>query len=239
MLKQIEVLTSRECEDAVAAIHRLRQFWIPRKPEPCSFFTLGSASYLDCPDADNAEKAYYNRANFLNHVLTSNFDWLYQRLRSALAEQLGSAVSFREGFALPGFHIWLTAAICTAPVASVHFDLQYRHLRWAAKEQADFNETISFTLPLRLPKAGGGLNVWCLEYQEFLDARERGFVETIPEIQRFKTKIVEEYLVGRLALHSGHLLHQIAPVSRVEDGDERVTLQGHGVLCRGKWSLYW
>jgi hypothetical protein len=42
-----------------------------------------------------------------------------------------------------------------------------------------------------------------------------------------------------MMLHSGHILHQIAPVAETDPEDERITLQGHGLYCAGTWFLYW
>jgi len=47
------------------------------------------------------------------------------------------------------------------------------------------------------------------------------------------------YQPGTLVLHSGHMLHQIAPVPSVEPDDERIALQGHGIFYDGGWKLYW
>jgi hypothetical protein len=47
------------------------------------------------------------------------------------------------------------------------------------------------------------------------------------------------YTVGRVVVHSGHLLHQAAGVTKVAVTDERITLQGHGVFADGAWRLYW
>jgi hypothetical protein len=42
-----------------------------------------------------------------------------------------------------------------------------------------------------------------------------------------------------MAVHSGRLLHQAAPGRDLAPGDERITVQGHGVLAGGVWELYW
>jgi hypothetical protein len=112
-------------------------------------------------------------------------------------------------------------------------------MSWPEEDDPQLSRSISFTLPLKLPRAGGGLTVWDLEYEEFLDARRRGYVETIAEIQRFKKSEHVPYRIGEMVVHSGHRLHQIAPVESVDDDDERMTLQGHGVPCASGWVLYW
>jgi hypothetical protein len=47
------------------------------------------------------------------------------------------------------------------------------------------------------------------------------------------------YTPGAIALHSGHLMHQIGEIDEVAPGDERVTLQGHALFHKGEWKLYW
>ena len=42
-----------------------------------------------------------------------------------------------------------------------------------------------------------------------------------------------------MVVHSGHVLHQIAPISVVGGDDRRITLQGHGMWASGAWRLYW
>jgi hypothetical protein len=146
-------------------------------------------------------------------------------------------VHYPENLALPGFHVWLAPAVFTKPKAPIHFDMQYRAMEWPPG--ADLSRLISFTLPLRLPGAGGGLNVWEATYEEFREALDKGWIDGASDLQRFHPRQHVAYTVGRLVMHSGHILHQVAPCARVEPDDERLTLQGHGVWCSGRWSLYW
>ena len=54
-----------------------------------------------------------------------------------------------------------------------------------------------------------------------------------------RTVAYHPYRIGGLVLHSGHKVHQIAPANDGQRGDERITLQGHGIRCGGVWNLYW
>jgi hypothetical protein len=47
------------------------------------------------------------------------------------------------------------------------------------------------------------------------------------------------YKTGTMLIHSGHKLHQIAAIQNFHEGEERITLQGHGLLLDGIWQLYW
>lgn len=239
MITSIEILTAEQCAHVRSVVHELREFWIPRGQPPHPFFTLGVASYIDASEPSDINNRYYSRAHQYNSILKEHFDWLYTIVRAVLEEYLGSPTSYKEDFALPGFHIWLSSAIITKPTASIHFDLQYLKLHWQASDKPDFTRQVSFTLPIRLPMRGGGLNVWDLSYEEFINAYNRGLVTSIPEMQRFKTMTFYPYTPGTLVLHSGHLLHQIAPTAEVQDTDERITLQGHVLYCDGQWKFYW
>ena len=50
--------------------------------------------------------------------------------------------------------------------------------------------------------------------------------------------MVVPYTIGKLMYHTGHVLHQIIPGYKLQDGDRRMTLQGHGIKCDGIWRLY-
>jgi hypothetical protein len=47
------------------------------------------------------------------------------------------------------------------------------------------------------------------------------------------------YEPGKMVTHSGHYLHQIAPLAEVHPGDERITLQAHSARTEHGWILYW
>lgn len=235
MITSLELLHDTECARLVDRIKELRQHWTRRGVDPASsFFTLGAASYLDDP------ATYPDRAAALNPVLRDAFGWLYARVAEFLSARMHAPVSFAEGLALPGFHIWLAPAIFVTPVASVHFDLQYLRA-WPSNAQGlDLGRPLSFTLPIRLPTRGGGLNVWDVTYERY-----RRFVSRISgSIQPMDVTVLIErmrhpYTVGAIAMHSGHLLHQIGEIDSVVPDDERITLQGHALLQRGEWKVYW
>ncbi len=235
MISDVEVLTAGRSADLRDAVHAMRERWIPRGTEPASFFTLGTPSYLDL--AEEPENGYRDRARRTRRLLWEGFGWLYESLSAVLAEHLQAPVRYAENLALPGFHVWLSEAVFTKPQAPVHFDLQYKAFEWPPG--TDISRLLSFTLPVRLPRAGGGLNVWDATYEQFQTALRRGWIEGAADLQRFHTRTYVPYTVGRMVIHSGHILHQVAPTSRVEPDDERLTLQGHGIWCDDRWILYW
>jgi hypothetical protein len=105
---------------------------------------------------------------------------------------------------------------------------------WEDHPGIDFREAISITLPIRLPASGAGLRVWDLSLFE-IQSRSR---DEARALARAAPSHVHTYRAGELVCHRGHLLHQVAPWPS-RPGDERITLQGHGLHYDGAWHLYW
>lgn len=226
----IPVLSERECDLVRETLMALRGHWMSRHAE-LPLFTLGVASYID---AVGDTPAYARLAREFNPLFKQHFDWLYDRVAAVLAQSLGEPVGYAHHLSLPGFHIFLSAKEFEHPIAIVHFDAQYLQHDWQG-QLVDLDHLISFTLAIRLPRHGGGLNVWDISYAEWLACAG----ETPGELARGHTPAYHAYQRGHMALHSGHLMHQIAPGIDLQPDDERITLQGHGVRVAGVWQLYW
>ncbi|OHV31234.1 MULTISPECIES: hypothetical protein [Pseudofrankia] len=232
-LATARLLSTEEADEVRADVYRERPAWLDRGH---AFHTLGTPSYLDL--APEARPGEYDRLAALHRPLLRNrFGRLYDRLGATLTELLAAPVRYTDTFALPGFHLWRTEAIFLRPRAPVHFDLQYQFFDWPGT--VDRARVLSFTLPLRMPVAGGGLNTWDVGYESFLDAQRRGWIDGAGDLRRFHPLRYVPYTAGELVVHSGHLLHQVAPSPSVSEGDERLTLQGHGIWNADHWLLYW
>jgi hypothetical protein len=231
MLVRRKLLDGATCDATSETVLGLHARWIRRLPGS-EFYTLGTASYLD------RDPIYGERAAELNPLLRANFQWLYSILTKGLADILETRVEITTDKAVPGFHVWGVPGIPTEPVTSLHFDLQYEHLAWPP--DAQLARTISFTLPLRLPRNGGGLSIWDTTRAR-VDAfyREAGFNGTLHDLTILMPEHFEPYTCGELVVHSGHELHRIAPISAVVPDDMRITLQGHGVRVGDAWQIYW
>lgn len=236
--EDIEILTPAQCDEICTAVHHLRRHWT-QVNAGTNFYTLGAASYIEFCRPGEAAERYYGKARALNPVLRQHFPGIMEHLRATLETYLGAPVAFAEQFGRPGFHIWLTDAIPLEPSASVHFDLQYQKLGWPAPAEVDYGRPLSFTLPLRLPAGGGGVNVWDIHYRETEEAARRNEPFDVEGLRRVRALARYPYARGRLVLHSGHFLHQIAPAEEVRPGDERITMQGHAMRCAGRWLVYW
>lgn len=229
-LARLPLLDAAECARALETVLAHREAWTARLPG-APFYTLGAASYLD---AAAGAAPYYAVAAELNPLLERGFGWLYERLLPALASHLGADAAFEPRAARPGFHVFLAHPSFGRPLARIHFDLQYLNLEWDGGR--DLSRPVSFTLPVRLPRAGAGLNTWNIAKPEY-DAMTPGQRERIGDDHPPDRVPYEE---GVLVCHSGTLLHQIAPASRPMDPDDmRVTLQGHALPGEGGYRVYW
>ena len=88
---------------------------------------------------------------------------------------------------------------------------------------------------MALPAKGRGLKTWDIRYDEYvkLDADRKA------KLRAVRIKEYHPYTLGQMVLHSGFQLHQVAPTPECGPGDERITLQGHGIKRDGVWQLYW
>ena len=224
-----DVLGASECGDVAERMMQLSESWIQRAP--VDFYTLGAASYLD---GAWDQGCYQERRKHGNQLLAQSFPRLYETLLSVLTGLIGQA-QFHPDLALPGFHVFAakpdqdilpgTSAFAAAG-GSIHQDLQYTlHTSlWRTYGKVDWGSPLSFTLPIELPEAGGGLNVW--PGVQLTDRRSDELPERIA------------YRPGSLYWFFKPLLHQIAPLQGVTMNDRRITLQGHGLRCDGVWILY-
>lgn len=225
--------TAHECGLIREQVLSLDMEWINRGGGFLPIYTLGTASYLDASKED--DNIYRNKAKQTNPILLSHFAALYQRLCALLTDILHVPVALDEALAYPGFHIFLGNKKFEKPLASCHFDLQFQSIKWSEYHDIDFEHPISFTCPFAMPKMGSGLNYWDIEKQKYLNASPA----EIHTLKDSKETLFFPYTLGSLVLHQGLILHQIAPSTDLSLEDERITLQGHGLLCDGIMRIYW
>jgi hypothetical protein len=250
-ISTVSVVTEEECVTIRKTLEDLREHWISRHPV-APFYTLGASNYFDL--AYNPELPYYRMAQRYNPILRDRLGWIYDRLVAVLSAELQAPVEFRDSLALPGFHIflahpafehprnlmhrdWFKARYDPDAVSNpIHCDTPHLLFNWGTSyEGVDFKHPISFTLAISLPQAGAGMHVWDLHRDETLEL-------TQPEVLALldsREKQLYRYQVGSMALHSGFYYHQVAPFQSVQPTDARITLQGHGICCQGRWQLYW
>lgn len=230
--QQEQILSPREALGIRNKIRDMQEGWRTVSVQR-GLYTLGYASYIDCP-TDAGRQAYYDGSGTMNAALHHEMGWLYRRLLSRLEAMLGGPVRYRATCALPGFHIFLGGEGVDLYQPSVHVDGQYLNLLWGAEEQTDFSRTVSFTLSIELPRVGAGLNMWEDHPLDEPPADQASFLDTY---SRLPSRL-HEYTEGVMVLHTGKLVHQIAMGDRSE-GNNRITLQGHAIWTDGAWQAYW
>ncbi len=208
-----KILSEKQAKKFAKKIKQNTSNW---KTKNIVMSTLGTASYLEGTQGFHYYLSEYEKTNPL---LEENYKELYDIVLNYFKKRApNSLVKYR--FALPGFHIFKCNKLFSLPVASIHKDLQYQHLRFNSNEDIDLDKTLSFTLCLELPPTGGGL----FKYEH-------------------DKKIKVNYKPGYIVCHNGKTTHMIAPSSTPIDDKTyyRITLQGHAVYEKNKntWWLYW
>lgn len=232
IITQIPMLSEEECLEVRSAIYDLKKLWYFRERGKA---TLGAASYMDAIIKDKARQFYYAKAKLFNPLLRKHFGWLYERLSNVLTKELEKPVCYQETFALPGIHIFFPKPTSFEGRNLLHQDFNCTLLKWSSPGDVDYQNPISFTLTIALPKCGGGLNLLDISLDEY----NKLSIEEQTQIKKSAKLSFYPYKVGHLLIRSGVVFHKIAPMPDIQPGEERITLQGHGTLCKNTWHLYW
>ena len=181
-------------------------------------------------------------------MLHKKFNWIYDIICEKLQRELGKPVVIDKFLSHPGFHIFATKTgsvlepeylkLFEEPLGSVHVDVQYEehYDYWHSFKEVDLKNTLSFTIPVKLPKNGGGLYTWGDE----VDPYSFNYTTNKTKLDELESPSVSNlYNKGEMIYFIGHLLHQMMPGVNVQPTDRRITVQGHGVKCDGVWRLYW
>lgn len=234
MIVAFPVLEDLECAVITARLESLRSLWIQRGS---GFATFGVAAYLDVMNSEQPEIAYYERRLIWNELLRSEFGDLLQRVATVLARGFGVETRFESAVALPGFHIFENEGISISAWPSQHFDLQHRSLRWPF--QVADEGLLSFTLPLKIPSDGAGLDVWNVTEDDFKRYERMGRTVDMEILGKTKPCHRHHYVPGVMAVQTRPIMHRISPNRTRLPGDQRITLQGHAVRHDNRLVLYW
>ncbi len=194
-----------------------KQYWTDRFG---IFYTFGASVYID------DQKEYTQYKNTVNDVLYNEFNDLYLKLSDYFGAELNSDIAY------PGFHIFNEYSNDTN--ASIHFDTPYLRL---PNYKLSFSNPQSFTILLKKPKSGAGLNIWDkinLNKMNLSDQKEYVNNKKIKDLGDVK---YIEYDLGKMYIHSGSVLHQIANKGIGID-EERITMQGHIIQDGNKKYMY-
>lgn len=234
-VQEIQLLSDAECDRVYQDVHNLRDRWIARRSD-VPFFTLGAAAYLDA--TDGRFSSYSELAGIENEALKENFGWLHERFLECIRDFVQAPCDTHPRFALPGFHVFIGHPAFERPVASKHFDLQYKTIDWSEVGTPRPAQQLSITVPIRVPTGGAALRVWGVTWEQAREANPESR-RRLAEANRHPTN--HPYRTGVVAIHSGHLLHQIAPFVDPLPEDERITMQAHALPVNDgdRWVVYW
>ena len=257
MINRVKTFTKEDCNKIETTVDNLDKLWINRSCtrrfsyenkmhiSRAPFWTLGAVSYLDHVKSGDQ---YDKHRDYVNPVLYKKFNWIYEIITKKLQEALGEPVVIDKFLAHPGFHIFATKIGTTIepeymklfeqPLGSVHVDVQWEehHDYWQTFDEVNLKDTLSFTVPIKLPSGGGGLYTWADEVNPY------SFNYTTNEVKLSELEhpcVSNLYTEGEMIYFIGHLLHQMMPGVNVQPTDRRITVQGHGQKCDGVWRLYW
>ena len=233
LVQNFRLFDAATCAAISRQVHELRAHWVHRHPS-APFYTLGAAAYLDGDKL--GAKHYQSEIKRTRELMAAHFSTLYETLLQVLRTALEAECEFHPNYGLPGFHIYQAHPLFEQRMGTVHVDGQFADTGGFGLNDVDLQQQYSITLALRLPQSGGGLKVWPVNGVQL-----RGADSTrLAEISQSKPKAVHHaYKLGNMALHSGALIHQIAPMTQLQPGDERLTLQAHTVWADGRWLVYW
>lgn len=207
-IDQKVLMTPEICNMTRDGLFNLREYWIDRG----EFYTLGASVYIDPP------VSYPGIAANTNIVLDTNFSWLKALVANYFKEIYNREIICMKDKALPGFHIFTSEA--NDLVGSIHTDEVEDRVEWAC----GYTDAFSFTIPISLPAAGGGMNYW-----------DKGIINVT---NSDKPKYLP-YELGVIYIYDGKSPHQIANNELLGETDFRITYQGHGVtLDTGKIAIY-
>ncbi|MCP5157274.1 MAG: hypothetical protein H6983_24060 [Ectothiorhodospiraceae bacterium] len=250
MLENVPLLDVEQCARARDQVCALREHWTRRHPD-LPFFTLGATNYYDIVGAPAG--TYEARVRAINPILAQAFGWLYDALALALESRLGLPVHYPEQLALPGFHVFEAHEAFARPRAlmhrewfgqrdqastmssPIHCDTAHLVVDRDSLGPINISRPVSITLALDLPAAGAGMWVWDLRLQQTAHLPEtivRGLLAR-------RSPRLHAYERGAFALHSGLLYHQVAAMPAMEEGEMRLTLQGHGAPTRDALRVFW
>ena len=257
MINRVKTFTKEDCNKIETTVDNLDKLWINRSCtrrfsyenqmhiSRAPFWTLGAVSYLDHVKSSDQ---YDKHRDYLNPVLLKKFNWIYEIICERLQGELGEPVVIDGFLAHPGFHIFSAKSGTTIepeyikmfeqPLGSVHVDVQWEehHDYWQTFDKVNLEDTLSFTVPIKLPSGGGGLYTWADEVNPY------SFNYTTNENKLAELEhpcVTNLYTEGEMIYFIGHLLHQMMPGVNVQPTDRRITVQGHGQKCDGVWRLYW
>lgn len=219
-IHRVKLLDSEQANDICLQLHSLKSSWTKRNQGASNFYTFGRCIYLDMAQDGVSYRDYLKMSEFSNRLLDTYFSFLYKIIFDSAELIIGSKISLASAAAHPGFHIFDRESLSKVGNSLPHLDLQHMRFKWPRKRVS--SKVYSFTLPLDLPEAGAGLDIWLNGFGQHTDH---------PTVYAYK--------IGELFIQEGLVYHRISNSFSLKQCDRRITLQGHLINQGDFWEAYW
>lgn len=223
-------LSAKECEALCKDVRRLQKDWLPLvySENQARMYCLGTPLYeYACARRTDL---YEKHASKNNVRLRKEFSPIYNKLVDRLQEILKTDVRLKNQAGLPGFHVFVDGEM--EEFKRFHVDDGHVIAGWAEKRVP--SQSLTITVPLKIPRYGSGLTV--------KDVTVATALKMSPEAFRRKLEKLPSshfpYKLGRIYLHSGLKYHQFGLPKKTAKGDERITLQCHALKTNEAWEVY-
>ena len=164
---------------------------------------------------------YAERARSTNRMLYRAYPGLYERVAGLFEDRYRVPVAFVDELAIPGFHLMWYDLPGRHEGGGWHLDQLAWQVPYFAERAAEVRGILNFTLPLVVPSGGTGMDL------------------VDDESGRDRAEVHVPYRSGVMLFNECEVLHRIGPSTTRRPGELRLTLQGHGVLFRGRLLLFW
>lgn len=175
--------------------------------------TIGAPLYRN----RDRPQVYADLARTTNRLLYDTYRWLYDRVADVFEHRYSAPVSFVDELAIPGFHLMQYDRAGTSGGGGWHVDQLPNQVRYFADRLDELRGVLNFTLPLAVPDGGTGMDI-------IANSNDLTHVGYEPGVMLFT---------------ECELMHRIGASVCLTDNGHRLTMQGHGVLFRGRLLLFW
>lgn len=189
---------------------------------------------------------YAERARATNRMLYDAYRDLYERVAAFFEDRYRMPVAFVDELAIPGFHVMWYDDPGRHEGGGWHVDRLAWQVPYFADRGAEVRGIVNFTLPLVVPSGGTGMDIMDDpgEAHEIIDLDNNGESGQDGRIGRAgetrpRAEVHVSYSPGVMLFNECEVQHRIGSSTTLRAHELRLTLQGHGVLFRGRLLLFW